>query len=92
MNKIDLINQIASRTGSKKKDAAAFMEAELQVITEALASGETVSLVGFGSFNPLSLTSREGRNPKTGESYEISARKVVKFKVGNRLRQAVRDS
>lgn len=80
MNKTELINEIAAKTGSSKNVVKANLEATLQVISEALAKEDKVALIGFGTFAVVEKEARTGINPRTKEKIEIPARKVVKFK------------
>lgn len=85
MNKTELINEIAAKTGSSKNVVKANLEATLQVISEALAKDDKVALIGFGTFSVVEKEARTGINPRTKEKIEIPARKVVKFKPGAEL-------
>lgn len=85
MNKGDLIDAIAKRTGSTKTDAASALESTLEAITGALAAGQRVSLPGFGSFDVKRRDARDGRNPATGEKIRIKAKNVIKFNTGKKL-------
>lgn len=85
MNKTELINEIAAKTGSSKNVVKANLEATLQVISEALAKDDKVALIGFGTFSVVDKEARTGINPRTKEKIEIPARKVVKFKPGAEL-------
>lgn len=85
MNKGDLIDSIAKRTGSTKVDAGAALEATLESIQGALMMGQRVSLPGFGSFEVKRRPAREGRNPATGAKIKIKAKNVVKFNSGKKL-------
>lgn len=89
MNRSDLVRHVAEETGMTKSAAAAAVISMLAGIGGSLARGEAVSLPGFGSFGTRSRPARIGRNPRTGESLEISASIVVTFKVGKPLRDAV---
>ena len=90
MNKTELVAAIVAKTGSTKKDAEANLSATIDVITEALAKGEKVSLVGFGNFEVRQRAAREGKNPQTGETIKIAACKVPAFKAGKALKDAVK--
>ena len=90
-NKADLIDGVASKTGLTKKDATAAVEALFDVVTETLADGERVQVIGFGSFEVRERASRKGRNPQTGEEIEIPATKVPAFKAGKGLKDAVKN-
>ena len=89
MNKNDLIAAVASRVGLSKADAAKAVDAITSSITSALQGGTEVRLVGFGSFSVRHRKATTGRNPRTGESIQIAARNVAKFKAGTALKAAV---
>jgi DNA-binding protein HU-beta len=88
MTKQDLVNEVAN-LGITKKQAGAAVNAVLDSIKGALADGDKVSLVGFGSFSVKKRAAREGRNPRTGKPLKIAAKKVPVFKPGKALRDAV---
>lgn len=89
MNKQQLIDAVAQSTSMTKKDSAAAVSAILDVITEALASGDDVKITGFGSFEIKTREARTGRNPKTGAPVEIPASKYVSFSAGSVLKDKV---
>jgi len=89
MNKSELIAQVAEKTGLTKRAAGESVEAVLSTIEEALAKGEKVTLVGFGTFEVRSRAARKGVNPATGASIEIPESKVPAFKAGKALKEAV---
>ena len=89
MNKAELIHAAAMKADVSKKDAEAVLTAALDAITEALAEGEKVQLVGFGSFELKKRAARLGRNPKTKEAIEIAASKYPVFKAGKALKDKV---
>ena len=89
MNKAELINAAALKADVSKKDAEAVITAALDAITEALAEGEKVQLVGFGSFEVKKRAARLGRNPKSKEAIEIPASVVPTFKAGKALKDSV---
>lgn len=89
MNKNELIAATAEKAGLSKKDTEAAVSAVVNVITEALAEGEKVQLVGFGSFEVKTRAERIGRNPKTKEEIKIAASTVPVFKAGKALKDAV---
>lgn len=89
MNKAELINAAAEKTGLSKKDTEAAVNAIVEAITESLARDEKVQLVGFGSFEVKSRAGRIGRNPRTKEAIEIPASKVPVFKAGKALKDTV---
>ena len=89
MNKPELIAEVALKAGLSKKDAEKALNATIDVITEALAGGDKVQLVGFGGFEVKSREARMGRNPKTKEAIEIPATKLPVFKAGKALKDKV---
>ena len=89
MNKSDLIAAIAAKTKKKKKGAEAAVNAFVDVVTESLAKGEKVQLVGFGSFEVRKRAARKGRNPQTKEEIKIPASKAPVFKAGKALKDLV---
>ena len=89
MNKAELINAAADKAGLSKKDTETAVNAVFDVIAKALADGDKVQLVGFGSFEVRSRAARVGRNPKTKETIKIAASKVPVFKAGKALKDAV---
>lgn len=89
MNKNELVSAAADKCGLSKKDTEAAINAAIDVISECLADGDKVQLVGFGAFEVKSRAARIGRNPKTKESIEIPASKVPMFKPGKALKDAV---
>ncbi len=89
MNKTELIAAVAEKTGLSKKDSEAALAAVLNTITEALAEGDKVQLVGFGSFEVKNRAERTGLNPKTMETIAIPASKAPVFKAGKALKDAV---
>ena len=90
MNKTDLINQVAEKTGLTKKDSTKAVDAVFNSITEALRNGDKVQLIGFGNFEVRERAERTGRNPQTGEEMVIPATKVPTFKPGKALKDAVK--
>jgi len=89
MNKSDLIEAMASNAGISKAAAGKALDAMMKSITGELMTGGRVSLVGFGSFSVSDRAARDGRNPQTGATIKIPARKVVKFKAGSELKESV---
>ena len=89
MSKLVLIKQVAYESNLNQEDAARAVNAFTRVIQEALKKGETVSLVGFGSFKVSQRNARNGRNPKTGAQIKIPARNAPSFKPGKVLKQAL---
>lgn len=89
MTKADLIAVVAEKTGSSKKDSEKMLTAVIDSITEALVSGEKVSIVGFGSFEVKTRGARKGINPRTKKEITIEASKLPSFKAGKTLKEAV---
>ncbi len=89
MNKTQLIDVVATKTGLKKKDAEAAVNAMNEAITEALIAGDKVQLIGFGTYEVKTRAAREGRNPATGETITIAASKAPAFSAGKALKDAV---
>ena len=89
MNKVELIAQIAEKSGLSKKDAEKALAAAVDAITEAVSAGDKVQLVGFGSFEMKKRAARTGLNPRTKEPVEIAATQVPVFKAGKALKDAV---
>ena len=89
MNKTELIESMAAQAEISKAAAGAALDAAITTITKALKKGDTVTLVGFGSFSVGKRAARVGRNPKTGEEIKIKARKAPKFTPGKGLKDAV---
>ena len=89
MNKTELVEAIASSTELTKTDVDKVVTALVEVVTDALAKGDKVSLKGFGNFEVRTRSERTGRNPGTGASIKIPATKAVTFKVGAKLKEAV---
>lgn len=89
MNKSELIAAIATKTGETKKDAEVTLNAFVNVVSETLAKGDKVQLVGFGSFEVRKRAARKGRNPQTKEEIKIPASKAPVFKAGKALKDLV---
>ncbi|TXI26817.1 MAG: HU family DNA-binding protein [Ottowia sp.] len=89
MNKSDLIDAVAGDADVSKAEAARVVDAVIDSITRALKKGDTVTLVGFGTFQVRERAARSGRNPKTGETIKIDASKNPAFKAGKALKDAV---
>ena len=89
MKKTELIADIAAKTGETKKDAEATLNAFVNVVSETLAKGDKVQLVGFGSFEVRKRAARKGRNPQTKEEIKIPASKAPVFKAGKALKDLV---
>lgn len=89
MNKAQLIDAVAAETGLTKADSERAIRATIDTISSELASGGGVTLIGFGTFAVSNRAARTGKNPQTGASIKIAARKVAKFKAGKALSDAV---
>lgn len=90
MNKTDLINNIAEKNGLTKRDVETVLNGFLAEVTEALAGGDKVQLIGFGTFETRKRSGRVGRNPQTGEDINIPESTVPAFKAGNKLKEAIK--
>lgn len=90
MNKSQLVEQMATKTDTTQKAATALLNALIDSITQAVADGEKVTLVGFGTFDSRERKAREGRNPKTGEPIKIPAAMVPVFSPGKEFKEAVK--
>jgi DNA-binding protein HU-beta len=89
MNKAELIEAIATSAKITKADAQRALDATIENVSKALKKGDKVSLVGFGTFSVAKRAARTGRNPQTGKSIKIAAKKVAKFKAGIDLAKTV---
>lgn len=89
MNKSELIESIAQEAGISKAAAQKALDATTNAVTAALKKGDTVTLVGFGTFYVGERAERQGRNPKTGEPLKIKAAKTPKFRAGKALKDAL---
>ena len=89
MNKGDFIGGVADAAELSKADAARAVDAMIDVVTKALKKGDTVTLVGFGTFSVRKRAARQGRNPQTGDTIKIKASKNPAFKAGKALKDAV---
>ncbi len=89
MNKAELVEKVAGEVGLTKKDVNNVVDAVTSAITDSLAGGEKVTLVGFGTFQVQKRKARQGVNPQTGEKISIPAKDVPKFKPGRSLRETV---
>ncbi|MEH1919392.1 HU family DNA-binding protein [Nostoc sp.] len=89
MNKGELVDAVATKANVTKKQADEVISAFLSVVTEAVANGEKVTLIGFGSFERRERSEREGRNPKTNEPMTIPATKVPAFSAGKQFKEKV---
>lgn len=90
MNKAELIDQIAAGSGLSKTDSKKALDACVGAISGALKKGDKVALVGFGTFSVSARSARTGRNPQTGKTITIPAKKIAKFKAGKELADAVK--
>jgi len=89
MNKNDLLNAISTESGLTKKDAEKALDATIKAISNELANGGKVQLIGFGTFEVRERAARQGRNPSTGADISIPASKAPVFKAGKALKDAV---
>ena len=89
-NKTELVSVVSAKTEFSKKESAQIVDALFASIEEALAKGEKVQLIGFGTFEVRERAARKGRNPQTGAEIEIPASKVPAFKPGKALKDAVK--
>lgn len=89
MNKSELIDAIAESADLSKASAGRALDAALEAVTGALKGGDSVALVGFGTFSVKERAARTGRNPQTGAEIQIAAAKVPAFKAGKALKDAV---
>ena len=87
--KDDIISSVVDKTGLSKKDAGAAVEAFTSTVQDALKKGDSIGLIGFGTFEVRTRAAREGRNPQTGEALKIPKKKVPAFKAGKKLKDAV---
>lgn len=92
MNKAELIDTIAEKANASKAATAILLNATLEAIAEALSKGESVQLIGFGSFSVNERAARTGRNPQTGQELNIAAKNVARFKAGAALATAMNKS
>ncbi|MDR0420146.1 MAG: HU family DNA-binding protein [Prevotellaceae bacterium] len=90
MNKAELIDAMAKEASLKKADAKKLLDAFVKVTSESLVKGDKVALFGFGTFSIIERIARTGRNPITGASLNVPAKKVVKFKAGSELSEKVK--
>ena len=89
LTKAEIAERLFNEVGLNKREAKEFVDAFFEIIREALESGENVKLSGFGNFQLREKNQRPGRNPKTGQEIPISARRVVTFRPGQKLRSRV---
>ncbi len=90
MNKEQLVERVADKTGATKKDAMDVLNSALDLVTATLKKGDKVTLVGFGTFLVRRRKAREGRNPQTGAKIKIPAKRVPAFTAGKEFKSAVR--
>jgi DNA-binding protein HU-beta len=89
MNKGDFVNAVSDAAELSKADGARAVDAMIEVIKTALKNGDTITLVGFGTFSVRKRAARQGRNPQTGETIKIKASQNPAFKAGKALKDAV---
>lgn len=92
LTKIELAETLIKKCGFDRRNAKLFVDQFFEQIRNALASGEEVKLSGFGNFQLREKKARPGRNPKTGEPVAVSARRVVTFKAGQKMRERVKSA
>ena len=92
MNKVELTKSVATRTGVTQKDAAVYVDAVIESIKDGMIEDGKVQIVGFGTFEVKERAEREGRNPATNQPMLIPATKVLKFKAGKALKDAVNEA
>lgn len=90
MNKTELIKNVAQNAEISQKEATVVLQTVVESITNSLAAGEKVQLIGFGTFEVRERAAGTGRNPQTGEEMQIAASKVPAFKAGKELKEAVK--
>jgi len=90
VNKAELVEEVVNETGLTRRTAREAVNTVTSVITDALARAEKVTLVGFGTFKVMERKARTGRNPQTGQTIQIPAKKAPKFRPGKGLREKVR--
>ena len=89
MNKLELINAVSAKTGQTKRASEEMLDAILDTIKDTVSDGDKVTLVGFGTFAMLQRAARTGRNPRTGNTINIPAKKVPRFIPGKDFRETV---
>ena len=92
MNKVELTKSVATRTGVTQKDAAVYVDAVIESIKDGMIEDGKVQIVGFGTFEVKERAEREGRNPATNQPMLIPATRVLKFKVGKAVKDAVNEA
>ena len=90
MTKADLVSKMADAAGITKAVAEKALNSFIAAVSDALADGDKITLVGFGTFDVAERSARGGRNPRTGETIKIPASKAVRFKAGNKLKESVK--
>jgi DNA-binding protein HU-beta len=90
MTKAEVVSKVASESGITKSQAEKAVDGFVSAVSDALASGDNITLVGFGTFSVGERSQREGRNPRTGEKLTIPESKAVKFKAGKTLSEMVK--
>ncbi len=90
LNKTELVGAVAKKAGLTKKDTEKAINSFIDVVQETLAEGDTVAILGFGTFLARERSAREGRNPRTGEPIQIAAARVPVFRPGRGLKDAVK--
>jgi DNA-binding protein HU-beta len=90
VNKSELVEQIAQRSGLSKDQAGEALGATIATIEEGLAAGEDIAITGFGKFSVTQRSAREGVNPSTGQRIQIAATKAPRFSAGSKLKDAVK--
>jgi DNA-binding protein HU-beta len=91
VNKNDLVEQIAERSGLSKGQASEALGATISAIEDGLAAGQEIAITGFGKFSVAHRDARQGTNPSTGQPMQIAASKAPRFSPGAKLKQAVKD-
>ena len=89
MNKVELVNTLAAKTGQTKRTSEEMLDAILDTIKDTVSDGDKVTLVGFGTFAMSERSARRGRNPRTGDTIDIPAKKVPRFVPGKDFKDAV---
>ncbi|MCL1064261.1 HU family DNA-binding protein [Shewanella benthica] len=89
MTKTEIVAKMAAKSELTQKEAAASLDALINIVTETLKTDEEVALIGFGTFKSTMRAERQGNNPSTGKAITISARRVPSFKAGKNLKDAV---
>ncbi len=89
LTKFDIVNSLNDEIGLNKREAKELVDSFFETIKKLLSQGQEVKLSGFGNFQLKDKSSRPGRNPRTGENVEITARRVVTFKSGQKLKESV---